>query len=74
MADATLDRLDQKLDDVKERLVEYQAMLTKHMDQDRADFNTLHVRVNSLRRWQAWIIGICSGITALLGFINLLHL
>ena len=58
MAKATLDRIDQKLDDLKETVVSLIASVDKQ-----------NGRIGKLERWRAYAIGIATAASVILGRI-----
>jgi len=64
---ATLARIEQKLDDMKEVMTSDIIAFRAHVAEDREEFKTVRNSILSLRLWQRWVVGIASGVGFLLG-------
>jgi hypothetical protein len=71
---ASLARIEQKLDDVKEALQSHTETFDAHLIADKADFKAIRDNIDRLHRWQSWVVGIGSGIVFALGALGLRNL
>ena len=71
---ATLARIEQKLDDVKETLSNHTETFRLHAIDDQAEFKATRDTIGALRRWQSWVIGIGSGVVFILGLLGVKNL
>ena len=67
---ASLARIEQKLDDVKETLGIHVLAFNAHTVEDREEFKSARDAISALRRWQSWIVGIGSGVVFILGLLG----
>jgi choline dehydrogenase-like flavoprotein len=67
---ASLARIEQKLDDVKETLQNHTEAFNQHTLDDQSEFKNIHDTIGALRRWQSWVVGISSGVVFILSLLG----
>lgn len=67
---ATLARIEQKLDDMKEVMSSDIIAFKAHVAEDREEFKSVRNSILSLRLWQRWVVGVSSGVGFLLGLLG----
>jgi hypothetical protein len=67
---ASLARIEQKLDDVKETLGQQTKIIAEHISDNLLEFKVLHATVNGLLRRESWLMGIGTALMFLFGVVG----